>query len=154
MAGKISGIMRAAGFAACLLCTVYMLYFAGSWKAVTELEASGARTLTIAGMAAVTEGEVVRAENGYTVIRYYHEWDGTDYQKVIADENDDYPENAIVPVFYTVGMGAGSCLAVGFYRKPMQILGAAGTVLLLLGITLSFGRKGRGKNGKKKDHSR
>ena len=87
MAGKISGILRAAGFAACLLCTVYMLYFAGTWKAVAELEASGARSLTIAGMAAVTEGEVVRAGNGCTVIRYYHEWDGAEYQKVIKGEN-------------------------------------------------------------------
>lgn len=154
MTGKISGILRAAGFAACLLCTVYMLYFAGTWKAVAELEASGARSLTIAGMAAVTEGEVVRVGNGRTVIRYYHEWDGAEYQKVITGKNEDYPENAIVPVVYTVGMGAGSCLAAGFYRKPMQILGLVGTFLLLVGITLSFGRKGRGKNGKKKDHSR
>ena len=141
MTGKISGILRAAGFAACLLCTVYMLYFAGTWKAVAEL-------------AAVTEGEVVRVGNGHTIIRYYHEWDGAEYQKVITGENEDYPENAIVPVVYTVGMGAGSCLAAGFYRKPMQILGLVGTFLLLVGITLSFGRKGRGKNGKKKDHSR
>lgn len=154
MAGKISGILRAAGFAACLLCTVYMLYFAASWKAVEALDESGARTLTIAGMAAVTEGEVVRAGNGHTVIRYYHEWDGAEYQKVIAGENGDFPENAVVPVIYTVGMGAGSCLAAGFYRKPMQILGIVGTFLLLTGITLSFGRKGREKNGKKKDHSR
>lgn len=153
MTGKISGVLRAAGVAGCLLCAVYMLYVAGAWKAMAGLEASGARTLTIAGIAAVAEGEVVRAENGRTVIRYYHEWDGAEYRRVIAGENGDYPENAVVPVVYTVGMGAGSCLVAGFYRRFMQILGMAGTISLLLGITLSFGRKEREKNGKKKNYS-
>lgn len=154
MAGKISCIMRIAGLIVCLLCTAYMLYLTASRRIVAELKTSEAKTLTIAGMVAVTEGEVVRAEAGHTVIRYYHEWDGTEYQSVIAHVNADYSENAKVPVVYSVGMGAGSCLAVGFYRKPMQVMGVVGAVLLLLGTVLNFKKEGNGKNGKKKDYSR
>lgn len=150
----VSKVLQAAGFGICFLCTVYMLYFTVCWRTAEALEVSGKKTVTIAGIAAVTEGEVVRAERGCTVIRYYHEWDGTDYQRVIAGKNADYPLNARVPVVYTVGMGAGSCLAAGFYRKPMQALSVAGVVLLLAGITLNSIKKGKGRNGKKKDHSR
>ncbi len=150
----VSKVLQTAGFVICFICTVYMLYFTVCWRTAEALEVSGKRSVTIAGVAAVTEGEVVRAGSGHTVIRYYHEWDGTDYQRVFARENADYPLNARVPVVYTVGMGAGSCLAAGFYRKPMQALSVVGAVLLLVGITLSLLKKGKGRNGKKKDHSR
>ena len=154
MAGKVSCILRVAGLAMCLLCTAYILYLTASRRVVAELRKSEAKTLTIAGMVAVTEGEVVRADAGHTVIRYYHEWDGTEYQSVIAHVNADYSENVKVPVVYGVGMGPGSCLTVGFYRKSMQAMGVLGAVLLLLGTVLNFRKKGTEKNGKKKDYSR
>ncbi len=144
MTDKISGILRTAGLAACILCIVYMLYFAVSQRAVASLEASGKRTLEI-GMMAVTEGEVARAGDGCTVIRYYHEWDGTEYKRVWRSVRADLPEHARMPVIYSLGMGAGSCLVVGFYRKPMQILGVAGAVLLLLGVAMNFRKKGMEK---------
>lgn len=134
MIAKISFGLRIVGFSLCLLCTAYMLYFAASWRMVNALEESGAKTITVAGMVAVTEGEVVRAEAGQTIIRYYYEWDGTEYRSVKNHVSEDYPENAKVPVVYSVGSGAGSCLAVGFYRKPMQILGVVGAASLLLGL--------------------
>ncbi len=142
MAGKVSCILRVAGLAMCLLCTAYMLYLTASRRIVAGLKTSEAKTLTIAGMVAVTEGEVVRAEEGHTIIRYYHEWDGTEYQSVIAHVNADYSEDAKMPVVYSVGMGAGSCLVVGFYRKPMQVMGVVGAVLLLTGMALNFRKKG------------
>lgn len=150
----VSKVLQAAGFVICFLCTVYMLYFTVCWRTAEALETSGERTVIIAGVAAVTEGEVVRSGNGRTVIRYYHEWDGTDYQRVITGENTDYPLNARVPVVYTVGMGAGSCLAAGFYRRPVQALSVVGAVMLLAGVTLTLFKKGMRRNGKKKDHSR
>lgn len=153
MAGKVSCVLRMAGLAMCLLCTVYMLYLSASRRIVDELRTSEAKALTL-GMVAVTEGEVVRAEAGHTVIRYYHEWDGTEYQSVIAHINADYPENAKIPVVYSVGMGAGSCLAAGFYERPMQVMGVIGAVLLLSGTVLYFRKKGTEKNGKKKNYSR
>ena len=137
MTNKFPFVLRIVGFSLCLLCTVYMLYFAYSWRMVSVLEESGAKTITIAGMVAVTEGEVVRAEAGKTIIRYYYEWDGTEYRSVKNRVSEDYPENAKMPGVYSVGSGAGSCLAVGFYRKPMQILGVVGAVSLLLGL-MSF----------------
>ncbi len=142
MAGKVSCILRVAGLAMCLLCTAYMLYLTASRRIVAGLNTSAAKTLTFAGLVAVTEGEVVRAEAGHTVIRYYHEWDGTEYQSVIAHVNADYSEDAKMPVVYSVGMGAGSCLVVGFYRKPMQVMGVVGAVLLLTGMALNFRKKG------------
>lgn len=154
MAGKVSGILRMAGLIMCLLCAAYMLYYVVSRRVVAVLEASGEKTLIVAGMAAVTEGEVVRAEAGKTFIRYYYEWDGTEYQSVKNYVSADYPENSKIPVVYSVGSGAGSCLAVGFYRKPMQILGVVGAVLLLIGIALNVRKKGIVENGKKKNHSR
>ncbi|MCM1193847.1 MAG: hypothetical protein NC123_13030 [Butyrivibrio sp.] len=154
MADKVSGVLRTAGFALCLLCTVYMLYLIGSRQVVSALEESGAKTFTIAGMVAVTEGRVVRTESGYTVIRYYHEWDGTEYQGVKNHVSGGCPENAKLPVIYGVGAGAGSCLAVGLYEKPMQVLGAAGAVSLLLGLLMNLKKKGIEENGKKKDYSR
>ena len=124
------------------------------------MEESGAKTFTVGGMVAVAEGEVVRTEAGRTIIRYYHEWDGTEYRSVKNHISTGYPENAKLPVIYTVGMGAGSCLAVGLYRQPVQILGAAGAVLLLLGLmsfyrcSLNFRKKGIEKDGKKENCSR
>lgn len=150
MTGNFSGVLRTAGFGICLFCAAYMLYYAASRRTIADLGESGARGITIVGMAAVTEGKVVRAENGYTVIRYYHVWDGTDYQKVIARENEDYPENAAVPVIYTVGMGAGSCLVPGFYRRLLQAMNAAGAIMLLLGIILGIKKKGKKKWQEKK----
>ncbi|MCM1113149.1 MAG: hypothetical protein NC399_07855 [Muribaculum sp.] len=132
-------MIRRAGFGLCLLWAVYMLYFAISWQAVNALEESGTKTFTVGGMVAVAEGEVVRTEAGRTIVQYYHEWDGTEYRSVKNHISAGYPENAKLPVIYTVGMGAGSCLAVGLYRQPVQILGAAGAVLLLSGL-MSFYR--------------
>lgn len=136
MAGKVSGILRMMGFILCLLCTAYMLYIAVSRRVVEALEMSGEKTFIVAGMVAVAEGEVVRVGDGRTVIRYYHEWDGTEYQSVENHVSTDYPEKAKVPVVYSVGMGAGSCLTVGLYRKPVQILGMAGAFLFLLGLLI------------------
>ena len=130
MAEKISYVLRMTGLVMCFLCTVYMLYLTASWRIMAGLKTSEAKVQIIAGIAAVTEGEVVRARAGHTVIRYYHEWDGTEYQSVIYHVNADYSENTKVPVVYSVGMGAGSCLTVGFYRKPMQAMGVLGTVLI------------------------
>lgn len=140
-----SNKIMTAGLLLCLLCAAYMLYYVLCRQAAAGLEASGERVRVIAGIAALTEGEIVRAGDGCTVIRYYHEWDGTEYQSIRRHVSADYPENTKLPVIYTVGMGAGSCLAVGFCRKTMQVLGVAGAVLLLLGIILNFGKKGKGK---------
>ena len=145
MTDKFPCVLWTTGFGLCLFCTAYILYLAVSWRIVAGLETSGAKTLTIAGMVAVTEGEVVRAEAGRTVIRYYHEWDGTEYQSVIAHVNADYPENAKTPVIYSVGMGAGSCLTAGFHRQTVLTLGVIGVVLILLGTALNFRKKGTGK---------
>lgn len=136
MAGKVSGILRMMGFILCLLCTAYMLYIAVSRRVVEALEMSGEKTFIVAGMVAVAEGEVVRVGDGRTVIRYYHEWDGTEYQSVENHVSADYPEKTKVPVVYSVGMGAGSCLTVGLYRKPVQILGMAGAFLFLPGLLI------------------
>ncbi|MCM1027660.1 MAG: hypothetical protein NC432_14610 [Roseburia sp.] len=152
MADKASGIMRTAGFSVCLLYIAYALYIAGSRLAVSALGMSGEKAFVIVGMAAVAEGEVVHAGDGHTTIRYYYEWDGTEYQSVKNTVSADYPDHAKIPVIYTVGTVPGSCLAVGFYRSLMRIPGAAGAVLLLAGIGLKF-RKKEEKNGKKKDHS-
>lgn len=145
MADKASGIMRTAGLLLCLLCAAYMLYYVICRQASAGLEASGERARVVIGIAALTEGEVARVGDGCTVIRYYHEWDGTEYQSIRHRVSADYPESAKLPVIYTVGMGAGSCLAVGFCRKTMQVLGMTGAVLLLLGIALNFRKKGTGK---------
>lgn len=131
-----------------------MLYFSISRRVVIALEKTDAKTFTIAGVVAVTEGEVVRAETGRTVIRYYHEWDGTEYRSVKDYVSADYSEKAKLPVVYSVGMGAGSCLAVGLYRKPMQILSVVGAAFLLLGFIMNFRKKGIEGNGKKKNYSR
>ncbi len=69
----------------------------------------------------------------------------------------DYPEAAKLPVIYSVGMAAGSCLAVGFYKSYVQALGVLGAALLLAGFIvnsyMNFKKKGIEQNGKKKDHS-
>lgn len=151
---KISRILWAAGFCLCILCAVYMLYLAVSWRAVDKLQMSGKKAVIIAGIIAVAEGEVVRAEDGHTIIRYYHEWDGTDYKRVLFHAKPAYQEGVKVPVAYTLGMGAGSCLLVGFYKKAIFSAGMAGIVLVVLGIIINFKKKGIEQNGKKKNYSR
>ena len=139
MADKFPFVLRIVGFSLCLVCTAYMLYYAYFWRLVSVLEESGAKSFIIAGMVAVAEGEVVRSDDEYTIIQYYYEWDGAEYRSVKRHVSGDYPENAKLPVVYSVGSGMGSCLAVGFYRKPMQVLGLAGAVMLLSGL-MSFRR--------------
>lgn len=129
-----------------------MLYFAVSLHVTGMLERSGAKTWST-GVIAVTEGSVVRADGACTVIRYYHEWDGTDYQKVIPRAVRGCQEGMKMPVVYSIGMGAGTCLTVGIYRKPVQMLGAVGAVMLLSGLIMNSRRRGK-ENGKKKNRSR
>ncbi len=152
MINKFSFLLRTAGFGLCCACAAYMLYVAVSLHMVSKLERSGAKTWSL-GVIAVTEGSVVRADGACVVIRYYHEWDGTDYQKVISRAIRGCQEGMRLPVVYSVGMGAGTCLTVGIYRKSVQTIGAAGAVMLLSGLIMNSRRRGK-ENGKKKDRSR
>lgn len=152
MTNKFSFLLRTAGFGLCCACAAYMLYVAVSLHMVSKLERSGAKTWSL-GVIAVTEGSVVRADGACVVIRYYHEWDGTDYQKVISRAIRGCQEGMRLPVVYSVGMGAGTCLTVGIYRKSVQTIGAAGAVMLLSGLIMNSRRRGK-ENGKKKDRSR
>lgn len=136
--------LRAAGVALCLLCAVYMAYVSVAERAVAELRTSEAKAMIIAGVIAVTEGEIVRADERCTIIRYYYEWDGTYYKRVIPHINADYPVNTKLPVVYSLGMGIGSCLTVGFYRKAMLMTGVAGMILLIVGMGLNFRKRGNG----------
>lgn len=135
------------------MCAVYMLYAAAMERTAQSLTASGEKALVI-GMAALTEGEVIRADDEYTIIQYYHEWDGTDYKNVRPYAVPDYQAGMKVPVVYTIGMGAGTCLTVGFYKRIMLNLFIAGVILILLGMVINFKKKGNQENGKKKDYSR
>ena len=141
---QTSAGLRVSGAVLCLLCVVYMAYVSAAERAAEGLRASDAKAVIIAGVISVTEGEVVRADDGCTIIRYYHEWDGTDYKRVIPRVNADYPVNTRLPVVYSLGMGIGSCLAVGFYRKTMLLIGVTGVILLILGMGLNFRKKGIG----------
>ncbi len=142
MISKLSCALWAAGLGLCLLCGFYMVYVAASKQAVTSLKTTGEKALIIAGIAAVTEGEVVRADDQYTITRYYYEWDGTDYKNVISHAVPGYQVGTKVPVVYSLGMGAGSCLLVGLYKKTIFSAGVAGVVLVVLGTVINFKKKG------------
>ena len=142
MISKSSRILWAVGSGLCILCAAYMLYLAVSWRAVTKLQMSGKKAVVIAGIAAVAEGEVVRAEDGCTIIRYYYEWDGTDYKRELFHVKPDYQEGVKVPVVYSLGMGSGSCLVAGFYKKTIFSAGMAGVVLVILGTVTNLKKKG------------
>lgn len=152
MADKFSHL-RAAGLGLCLLCALYMVYIAASQLAVEKLNASGQKALVIAGVVAVAEGEAVRADGEYTVIQYYYEWDGTDYRNVRPYAVPGCQEGMRMPVVYSIGMGPGTCLTVGIYRKAMLCVGVAGMILFALGTVLKFRKRGYERNGKKKDYS-
>lgn len=113
-----------------------MVYVAASNQAVAKLKPTGKKALIIAGIAAVTEGEVVRADDEYTIIQYYHEWDGTDYKNVMPRAVPYYQEGMKVPVVYTIGMGAGTCLLVGLYKKAVLLAGMAGLALVVFGTVI------------------
>lgn len=142
MTNKISRALWVSGLVLCLLCAFYMVYVAASKQAVAKLKTTGEKALIIAGIAAVTEGEVVRADDKYTITQYYNEWDGTNYKNVISHAVPGYQVGTKVPVFYSVGMGAGSCLLVGFYKKTIFSAGVAGIVLVVLGTVINFKKKG------------
>ena len=55
-----------------ILHVVYMAYVSAAERAAEGLRASDAKAVIIAGVIAVTEGEVVSADHGRTIIRYYH----------------------------------------------------------------------------------
>lgn len=139
---RISHVLWAAGLGLCLLCGFYMIYVAASKQAVTNMKKTGEKTLVIAGIAAVTEGEVVRADDKYTITQYYYEWDGTDYKNVISHAIPGYQVGTKVPVVYSLGMGAGSCLLVGLYKNTIFFAGVAGVVLAVLGTVINFKKKG------------
>lgn len=119
-----------------------MIYVAASKQAVVSLKTTGEKALIIAGIAAVTEGEVVRADEQYTITQYYYEWDGTDYKNVISHAVPGYQVGTKVPVVYSLGMGAGSCLLVGLYKETIFCAGVAGVVLVVLGTVINFKKKG------------
>lgn len=123
-----------------------MLYAAAMERAAQSLTASGKKALVI-GMSTLTEGEVIRADDEYTIIQYYHEWDGTDYRNVRSYAVPDYQTGTKVPAVYTIGMGAGTCLIVGFYKRIMLNLFIAGVILILLGMVINFKKKGNQENG-------
>ncbi len=143
MTSKLLNALMAVGISLCLLYSVYLLYIAGVRWAVAKIDATGAKVMVIAGFWAVTEGEVIYADETRVIIEYYYEWDGADYRKVLHHANANYPENTKVAVAYSVGMGIGSCLVVGLYEKHMLICGIMGLILFVSGIVLKLKRKGK-----------
>lgn len=131
------------GISLCFLYIVYVLYLAGVRQAVAKIEAAGARGMVIGGFLSVTQGEVIRADETSTIIKYYNVWDGAEYQKVLHHANAAYSQNAKVAVVYSVGMAMGSCLVAGFYRKYMLICGVIGLILCISAIILKLKRKGK-----------
>lgn len=150
----------------CLYCIAYFLLTAGArWaiaefgktdaKLVMSIEKTQARVVLIDGLICVTEGTVTRADDGMTVIAYYHYWDGAIYNKIINSVNPDYPVNTVIPIVYSVGDAIGSCFAAGFYGERALTAGMIGMALAALGCFIIFGKwKGKKGNGKKEDYSR
>ncbi len=141
MTNKISRVLMAVGISFCLLGAMYMMYIAVVKWTIATIEASGAKTMTVAGVVSLTEGEVIRADDECTIIQYYSEWDGTDYKKVIAHANTDYSVNSKVPVVDVLGMGPGSCLVAGSYKKHILFLSMMAFILFALGFILYLKRK-------------
>lgn len=78
MTSKLLNALMAVGISLCLLYSVYSLYIAGVRWAVAKIDATGAKVMVIAGFWAVTEGEVIYADETRVIIEYYYEWDGAD----------------------------------------------------------------------------
>ncbi len=131
----------AVGISFCLLGAMYMMYIAVVKWAVVKIQASGAKTMTVAGVVSLTEGEVIRADDEYTIIQYYNEWDGTDYKKVITHANADYPVNSKVPVVDVLGIGPGDCLVAGYYKKSVLFMSMIAFIMFVLGFILYLKRK-------------
>ena len=97
--------------------------------------------MTVAGVVSFTEGEIIRADDEYTIIQYYNEWDGTYYKKVITHANADYPVNSKVPVIDVLGTGPGTCLVAGFYKKYVLFMSMIAFIMFALGFILYLKRK-------------
>lgn len=134
----------AIGLGFCFLCVVYMIYVTVVQKAVVKIESSGLKNATIAaGFVSLTTGRVVYSDDERVRIRYYNEWDGAEYQKTLicANAYKKYPENSKVPIADILGLGPGSCLVVGFYKKNMQIISVIAFIMFGLGLVIKLKRK-------------
>lgn len=147
MINKIPRISMILGIVFCLLSAMYFIYVISVKQTVAKIEASGTKAITIASVVTLTAGEVVKADDKCVIIRYYNEWDGADYQKIISHANAcvDYSVNDKIPIVYCVGMGAGSCLVPGLYQKYMLILSAIAFIILVFGLTINLKRKEKDK---------
>ncbi len=130
-----------AGIGLGLLCLMYLFYVTIVKWAALKVEASGEKTMTVAGIVAVTMGNVVCSDDECVAVEYYYEWDGAVYMWVSAFANADYAVNTKVPVTYCLGMGIGSCFVVGFLKKYMLILGVIAFILFVSGYIMNLKRK-------------
>ena len=135
----------------------YILFTEKCELAKEQVETAEYGCVEIAGMIAVAEGTVTRAEDDWTKIAYFHYWDGAVYNKIIPYKNPDYPVNAKVIVVCLPGFGPGNCLVSGFYRNRFLMCGVVGLLMSITGVIIlknNGKRMENKKNGKKENCSR
>lgn len=139
------------------LCIDYVLFTGRCELAKGRLEKAENRCIVMAGILAMSEGTVTHADDGWTKISYFYDWDGAVYNRIIPYENPAYPENAKVIVVYLLGVGPGDCLVSGFYLKRFLLCGVAGLLISITGVIIIKNNRKRmekKKNGKKENCSR
>ncbi len=126
------------GAVICFLCLGYGAFTIVGGRIAGTGRASGEKVQVLGGILAFTEGTVVRSGRDGAVISYYYEWDGAVYHKHLWNPPSSYEAGTVVPVFYSVGMAAGSCLVIGARNQQFLLWGIAGAVLLVLGAALGW----------------